>query len=229
MGMDNEYASAVVFDLETLPIEGAVNFIEPIEAPLNFVDPTKIRDYIQKATLKAAEKCSTDPDLCRIAVLGWLPEGDTEPIVLRAEDEAQERAALGVWWDMVTTPGGSHRRTISFYGLSFDWPVIIQRSRYLGLLRAWPNLDKYRTPHVDLFNVLTFHGSTKHSHGLSFYAKRFGLDLPEDPIDGSQIAAVIAAGDWAAAEQHCRLDVLKTAMLAQRLGLMAPAHEAVCR
>ena len=90
-----------------------------------------------------------------------------------------------------------------------------------------PNLDKYRTPHVDLHAKLTFNGATKHTHKLDFYAKRFGLPLPEDTIDGSDIAAVIAAGEWQKAVDHCRLDVLKTAGIARRIGLLAPAETAV--
>ena len=229
MGLNGENAGAIVFDLETLPIEGAASFLEPIEAPINYKDPIKIRDYIQDATVRAVDKCSVDPDLCRIAILGLLHEGDDEPVMMTAEDEVRERALLGMFWNIVGLGiGGGHRRTISFYGLSFDWPVIVQRSRYLGVPFTLPNLDKYRTPHTDLHALFTFNGVTKHTHSLDFYAKRFDLQLPEDPIDGSQIAAVIASGDWTAAVEHCRLDVLKTAGIARRIGaLSAPKSQAV--
>jgi uncharacterized protein YprB with RNaseH-like and TPR domain len=162
-------------------------------------------------------------------VLGVLPEGEDEPVVVTAETEEREAALLRMFWNMVTIAAGAHRRTISFYGLSFDWPVIVQRSRYLQVHHVLPNLDKYRTPHVDLHAKLTFNGATNKTHSLDFYAKRFGLDLPEDTIDGSQIAAVIAAGDWQQAVDHCRLDVLKTAAIARRIGVLSPAGSAVAR
>lgn len=230
MGMNGDNAGALVFDLETLPIEGAEKFIdlEGIEAPSNYKDPVKIRDYIKNATVKAAEKACLDPDLCRIAVLGVLLEHEEEPVVMTAENEAREADLLRMFWNMVTIVAGSHRRTISFYGLSFDWPVIVQRSRYLNVHHVLPSLDKYRTPHIDLHAKLTFNGVTKHTHSLDFYAKRFGLELPEDTIDGSQIGAVIANGDWATAVEHCRLDVLKAAGIARRIGMLAaPKSEAV--
>jgi hypothetical protein len=128
-----------------------------------------------------------------------------------------------LFWNIVTTPGGSHRRTISFYGLSFDWPVIVQRSRYLGVPFALPTLDKYRTPHTDLHALLTFNGATKHTHSLDFYAKRFGVQLPADAIDGSQIAKAVADGAWEKVTTHCRLDVLKTAAIAHRIGALSSA------
>lgn len=230
MGLNSDNATALVFDLETLPIEGADQFIDPddVAAPINYVDPIKIRDYVRKATLKAAEKACLDPDLCRIAILGVLHEGEREPVMLTAETEAKEVALLQLFWSMVSGPGGWHRRTISFYGLSFDWPVIVQRSRYLGVPFSLPNLDKYRTPHTDLHALLTFNGATGKTHKLDFYAKRFGLDLPADPIDGAQIGAVIAAGDWPKAVEHCRLDVLKAAGIARRIGVLsAPKTQAV--
>ena len=96
MGVNNENAGAIVFDLETLPIEGAEKFIdlEGIEAPSNYKDPVKIRDYVASATLKAAEKACLDPDLCRVAILGLLHEGDDEPVLMTAEDEVRERTLL---------------------------------------------------------------------------------------------------------------------------------------
>lgn len=226
MGMNNADAGALVFDLETLPIEGAASYLEPIEAPSNYVNADAIDRYIAKATLKAAEDCSVDPDLCRIAVLGLLLEGQAEPMVRTAANENDERLLLSWFWNTVSLDGGGHRRTISFYGLSFDWPVIIQRSRYLDVRFAMPNLDKYRTPHTDLHAKLTFNGATHKTHSLDFFAKRFKLALPEDPIDGSKIAAVLAAGQWATAIQHCRVDVLRTAGLARRCGFMSSQAEA---
>lgn len=223
MGMDNLEAAAMVFDLETLPIESAADFMEPVEAPENYKDPIKIRAFIAEHTPKKLAKCSLDPDLCRIAVLGWLDEGEPEPIVVRILSEDEERCALRMFWQRVTTPGGSHRRTISFYGLSFDWPVIVQRSRYLGVVHSIPNLDKYRTPHYDLHAKLTFNGATKHTHDLDFYAKRFGVPLPADDIDGSQVAAAIEAGEWEKVLRHCRFDILKTAAIAHRIGALSTA------
>lgn len=223
MGINNENAGAVVFDLETLPIDGAASFVEPASAPENYKDPIKIRDYIANANAKAVGKCSLDPALCRIAVLGALFEDDADPFIWTARTEDEERAALVAFWKTVTLASGAHRRTVSFYGLSFDWPVIIMRSWLLGVPFTMPDVDKYnRAGHVDLHQRLTARGAVP-THSLDFYAQRFGLDLPADTIDGSQIAATIAAGDWATAVEHCRLDVLKTAGIAQRIGVLSPA------
>lgn len=221
MGMNGENSGAIVFDLETLPIDSAEEFLESASAPDNYKDPIKIRDYIVAANAKAIGKCSLDPSLCRIAVAGWIGEGGHEPHVLAAVDETAERFLLAEFWKAVSLPGGGHRRTVSFYGLSFDWPVIITRSWLLNVPFSMPDVDKYnRAGHVDLYQRLTFRDAVP-SHSLDFFAKRHGVVLPEtDMIDGSQTADVIARGDWDTAIQHCRLDVLKTALIAQRIGLL---------
>jgi len=59
---------------------------------------------------------------------------------------------------------------------------------------------------------------------LSFYAKRFGLDVPADDTTGADIARLVAAGDWDGVTAHCRADVIKTRELARRIGVL-PAHE----
>lgn len=228
MGMNHENANALVFDLETLPIDSAATFLEEPEAPGNYKDPIKIREYIAEAKGKQLGKCSLDPSLCRIAALGFLHEGQVEPTVLVILDEREEKWALAQWWDQVGMAGGGHRRTVGFYGLSFDWPVIITRSWLLGVPFSMPDVDKYnRAGHADLYQRLTFRDAVP-SHSLDFFAKRHGVVLPEeDTIDGSQVAEAIARGDWEVVRQHCRLDVLKTAGLAQRIGLLARAESAV--
>jgi hypothetical protein len=52
---------------------------------------------------------------------------------------------------------------------------------------------------------------------LDYYVRRFKLDVPHDPIDGAQIPALVAAGDWDAVREHLRLDLIKTRALALRV------------
>jgi hypothetical protein len=217
----------LILDVETVACQDAAQFLEPVEAPSNYKDPVKIAEYVASASAKALEYCSTDPDLCRLVAIGWLLDSETEPQVVLAETESQETTALEMFWDAASLPGGGIRRLVSFYGLSFDLPVLMRRSQYLGVPFPLISTDKYRTSHLDLHARLTFNGATKKTHSLAFYVKRFALDVPDDDVDGADIARLVAAGEWAKIRHHCEVDVLKTAALARRLGFLAAAVEDV--
>ena len=54
---------------------------------------------------------------------------------------------------------------------------------------------------------------------LAFYAKRFGVAVP-DALTGAMMAQAVAEGRWEAIRAHVSADVQQTAAIAQRLGLM---------
>lgn len=219
MSFNDQFARALVLDLETVAIDAAADYLEPVEAPSNYVNQPAIDAYVRKATTKALERCSLDPDLCRIVCLGWLLDGETNPQLVIAENEDQEVTALEQFWEAASLSGGGVRRLASFYGLTFDLPVLVRRSQYLNVSFPQISTDKYRTSHLDLHARLTFNGVTK-THSLDFFAKRFALDVPLDMVDGSEIGGLVAEGRWAEVRRHCELDVLKTAALARRLGYL---------
>lgn len=140
-----------------------------------------------------------------------------QTIVARTEDE--ERELLRTFWHLYEslppdTPlvGYCHRR--------YDLPMLIQRSRYLGV-PAWSlPLRKYDNRHVvDLFDLLTFYGDAGADlmkRTLDNFCRRFGIVIA-DETTGKDVAAMIAAGDYAAVAAHCAADVEKTRQLAQRI------------
>jgi hypothetical protein len=73
---------------------------------------------------------------------------------------------------------------------------------------------------LDLQNALSFAG-LKPFRSLGFYARRFGIDIP-DPTSGADMPALIAAGDWEAVRAHNLADLRRTQALAQRLGYIGP-------
>jgi hypothetical protein len=58
------------------------------------------------------------------------------------------------------------------------------------------------------------------SRSLKSFCRRFGIPL-DDPTAGKDIAALIAADNWAAVEAHCASDVAATYQLAKRMGVLA--------
>ncbi len=214
--MDN-----LILDLETYSLDDAVHFIEEPTAPANYKDEVKIAAYIEQERSKQLSRCALDPDLCRIVAIGWHSDANCSATVEVADTETEERALIGEAWDVIrplTFNGGS---LVGFNLLAFDLPVLIRRSQYLGIKYPALNLDRYRTPHIDLMERLSFSGKIK-AHSLSFYCKRFGIDV-EDETSGKDIDAMVKAGNWQGILEHCTADIAKTRLLAERLGILRTA------
>lgn len=204
----------LVLDIETVALGDAADYLEPVAAPSNYKDAGKIAAYQAEKHQEQIEKAALDPDLCRVVCIGLRAEdGETETRI--AYDE---RVVLDWCWQRVE----SERRQATLIGyniLGFDLPVLLRRSLYLSVKTPVLNLDRYRTPHIDLLQRLSHNGLLR-ARSLAFYCRRFGLDVPTDPVKGEDIAGLVAAGQWASVEAHCASDVQKTAALAARMGLL---------
>jgi hypothetical protein len=62
---------------------------------------------------------------------------------------------------------------------------------------------------------------------LTTFCGLFDLDIPSDDSKGSDIAALVKAGDWGAIEQHCSRDVQRTMGIARSLGIVPTPAEVV--
>jgi predicted PolB exonuclease-like 3'-5' exonuclease len=201
--------STVIVDLECVGIDTAGDYVEPVSAPANYKDPEKIAAYMDEARAAQIAKCALDPDLARIVALGVANENGIAVSVNRDEDE--ERAILGTFW--AAHDGATY---ITFNGHGYDLPMLMRRSLYLGVGYPAINIDRYRSPHIDLMQRLTFNGVLK-PHSLKFYCKRFGIPV-DDAISGADIPALVKAGEWDKVRAHCESDVRLTYALAARLG-----------
>ena len=153
-----------------------------------------------------------------VAIGYMLPDGS---ITVHTGEDNDERDLLVDFW---TTYRGLHPCTlVGFNSFGYDIPVLLRRSRYLGIDAPNISLDRYRSPHIDLMQRLSFNGAIR-AHSLSFYSKRHGIEQ-DDPYSGKDIAALVAAGDWAAVRHHCYSDVKETALLAVREGVLPQVQE----
>lgn len=209
----------LVFDLETVSLPEADAFMEPTSAPSNYKDPDKIAAYCAEERKKQLGKCALDPDLCGIVAIGYQTEDG--PVTVATLADADEASLVRAAWTAIGRSSG----IVGFNMLGFDLPVLIRRSQYLGVDPMEPViLDRYRTPHVDLMERLSFNGKLRY-RSLDFYCKRFGIDVP-DAHNGKDIDALVKALDWPAVAAHCRADVEKTRRLAARLGEWKAVEEA---
>ena len=228
MGYNNEFAverDPIIVDIETCGLPNAADFLEPVQPAKNLVDPAKVKADIEKRTAERDEKLALDWNVGRIAAIGWWLE-DSGLMAQVCRDERDEADALYCVWDDC-----KHRTIVGFNIKGFDLKFLIQRSRYLGVPYPQLDLGKYtRKGIIDLFSELTFNDGTYDQgamrRSLSAFAKRFGIPV-NDTINGADIPALVAAGDWESVLAHVKSDVELTLALAQRLGVVRTVPEQV--
>lgn len=206
-------SSVICVDLETISIDNAAAFVKPAA---NLKDEAKKAASIEERAAKAA----LNPWLCRIVALGWCEETDDVEHVEVCNNEATEARILREFWARAVDERGKLRPLVFFNGLSFDGPVLVARSMLLNVRHPEVNLDRFRSPHIDLFQKLTF-GDREKALSLKFFCERFGINT-DDAFTGAMIGQLYADGDWESIRRHCASDVRLTRQLAERLGVMKP-------
>lgn len=212
---------SIILDLETIPHPDAQKWADPVKADSRLKDPVKIEADLKEKN--ADRGFGLDADLCAIAAIGLHVVGESEPEVFLCSNELEEREHLKKVWDLYQY---GKTRFITYNGHKFDLPVLLMRSLYLQVNHqpleipaAWKT-----DSHVDLYVRMSCNGARdrKDVKGLRFYAKRLGLPIYDD-IDGSQVEAMVKAGEWEKVHNHCLFDLDLTRALAERLGVLKTA------
>jgi len=73
------------------------------------------------------------------------------------------------------------------------------------------------TEHLDLMDVLTFHGAARERFSLEYWCRRFGVASPKAVLDGSQVDRAYREGDLDEIADYCLRDCRATAELYRRL------------
>jgi len=213
--------SPIVCDIETVGRARLAEILDPVEADKRLTDPKKIAaDLIEKEKARL-DKASLDPNTNRIVALGRWTEQDGY-IVDCCESEDEEANVLEMFWEEA-----EHRTIVGFNILGFDLKTLVQHSRFLDVSHPQIDFSKYARRGVhDLYMDLTFneghHDQGVMRRSLKAFCRRFGITCT-DTIEGKDIPALVAAGNWDAVIAHCRSDLAMTVQLAQRLGLI-PRH-----
>lgn len=213
-------AGYLVVDIATAPIAGAAEFLEEPAAPANYRDPEKIAAYVAEKKAEQLQRLALDPDLGRIAAIGyWLPD---RPLIKLCKTEEDEREALVDLSRFVDARTRQYSALVGYNSLKFDWPFLMRRARYLGVSLEI-NLDRYKTPHVDLAERLTHRGLLQ-MRSLSFYVKRLGWTDLHKTLSGAEEALAPELGQWVELEESVVHDVTATQRLAEWLGVIPRAE-----
>lgn len=219
-------------DLETLPHPDAKQWLDPPSAPSNYKDVEKIAAYIKEAEIKQLEDCALHPHTCKIVAFGWEDIGHSDPTVAICTTEFEEREQLKQFWESwydlrrravleqrdLPPQDRTEPLFLTYNGHRFDLLVLMIRSMYLKVKFPEINIDRYRSPHIDLYQKLTFRGVVD-GGSLRFFAKRLGLPIYDD-ITGADVARMAAAGEWQKIHDHCLSDLALNRAIAEHFGFI---------
>ncbi len=205
----------LICDISTAPLPDVASYIDTPRPRKGTKDADKQQAQIGAKISAEIDGAGLDPDLCQITGIGSNMDG-ASMIVKCATGGVTERDLLAE----VLQDIRPNTVLIGFNALKFDWPVLIRRCQYLGLPVPQINLDRYRTPHIDLFDRLSHHGAIS-AHSLGFYARRLGWTDLVKPLSGADESSVLETQDWAGLEASLRHDVTATARLARWMGIIA--------
>lgn len=216
--------SFLVLDLATAALPDAERYLEgTVKAPGNYKDPEKIAAYIAEAQAARVANAALDIDLARITALGFaVPAYGQEPAidVRVCRDESDEKLLIKDVASMLA----DRPTIITFGGHNFDLPLIQRRARYLGVWFPVINTDRFKSPHLDLCELLSERNPDRR-RSLQFYVKRMGWNDLTKILSGAEESQVVSSGRWDDLEASIRHDVQAAYRLAIWAGLIA-AHDA---
>lgn len=217
----------MIVDVETTGRDDIAHLLETPEPNRTLKDPAKIEADIAAKLADRDSKTALDFNTNRIVAITVLHMNSDEPIsnVLVPKNEKGERDALTQLWQHQSGVNAFGPLKVIGYNIrSFDIPVLIQRTRLLGLPEPLLDTGRYSKDIVDLFELLTFGqgntGTCCMRRRLKDYCKLFNIPQDDDDCSGSDVPALIAAGRTADVVAHCRADVLRTYELAKRIGVI---------
>ncbi len=211
--------SRVIFDIETLGKDfGSLD--EPSrEYLMRWADTEQEKQEV-------IESLSFYPHTAEIIALGMYnydtskgvvyyqsPGKDAGPV----EEEGityevkDEKGILMSFWEVIN----HYDEFVTFNGRGFDCPFIIVRS---ALHKIKPTRDlmpyRYKGPHIDLFDQLSFFGATRKKFSLDMWCRTFGIVSPKDEgIKGEDVKQIFEEGRYLDIARYCGRDIVATGEL----------------
>lgn len=222
----------LLLDVSSAPIADAVSYLEPVSAPSNYKDQAKIDAYVAEKTSERIAILATDIDLAQVTGIAWWRLSDSKPVVMMAgpsEAHLLKVLASEIWRSGELCRSGQIGRDsldaiITYGGFNFDLPLLMRRARYLGVDFPTLNLDRYRSPHIDLCELLSDR-DWKRRRPLSFYVRRLGWTDLRKPLSGEEEARVLESGRWAELEASLHHDITAIHRLSLWLKIWTPAAD----
>ena len=174
------------WDIETVPNDDALQYVDMPKASKAIKDPDKIEAAVMQKYQETIDMAALDPDLCCVKSIAYAFGTDGPTTVDIVNKKMTEEAVISRFWSAVLRTQGN---TVGYNILGFDWPVILRRSFELGIVPTiLPSMVKFRTePTTDLMQILSnwdWHFTKK----LKWVCRRYGIEIPAGyETDGSQV------------------------------------------
>lgn len=167
----------IIFDVETLPLP--VDQMLPMEddwVPLgNTTDPVKVKAKILEYKFKWEQEGATRPETGKVAMVGFLPLGDDEPVIMSGDEKPLLESVMATIRDQILAGG----HLVGFFSNYFDLPFLVRRCWVNNIPIACPLRDRkwWNQQCIDLWDIWCF-GDRQQSRGtttLASVAKQLGL------------------------------------------------------
>ncbi|MEK7615861.1 MAG: ribonuclease H-like domain-containing protein [Patescibacteria group bacterium] len=189
--------SKLVFDIETIGEDFDLIDETTQEILTKYDDDIeKVKNGLGFSPLTGQIVCIgvLDVEKNRGALYYQAPDDDSS-FAKASEDEASnfkfivasEKEMLEKFWQGIT----AYDQVVSFNGRAFDAPFLAIRSA-IHSVRPSKNLIPYRyatdTNHIDLYDQLTFYGSSRSKGNLHMFCRAFGIKSPKaDGVTGDDV------------------------------------------
>lgn len=208
----------LILDVATAPITDAALYLEgSVKAPSNYKDPEAIAAYVREKEAERLEMAATDVDLARVIGIGLWSSSKPKPDIGTAEWPLTWEAT-GLEW--LAEEIRAHKTLVTFGGIAFDLPVVMRRARYLGVKFPAISLDRFKSPVVDLCELLSDR-DFKRRRSLQWYAKRLDMGITK-PLSGAEESQVPQSLRWRELRESLIHDVTATYNLGVWLEQIAP-------
>lgn len=204
----------LILDFSTAALPNVANYIDRPKGRKGTKDEAKIAAQIEAKIAATIDGAGLDLDLCRITGAGVVEP--TRTWMALCDDWKSEHKLLEDIVGLIRP----NTVLIGFNSLTFDWPLLIRRCLYHRITPPEINLDRYRTPHFDLYDKLTHHGRVD-AHALGFYVRRLDWDIPAKELSGEEESKVFETGKWDELAASLRHDAEAIKRLAQWLKVIA--------
>lgn len=217
----------LAFDIETVPDLAGIRRIHDVPAS---VDDRGVADWYTQRRRAATGSEFAPLSLQRVVAIACTLRDASGLRIWSLGDAADgEDALIRRFFDGIDryTP-----QLVSWNGGGFDLPVLQHRALVHGVTAAkywdWGDddrefrfnnyLSRYHTRHLDLMDVLASYQPRAYA-GLDAMARLCGFP-GKVGMDGSEVAAAVAAGRIAEVRAYCECDAANTWLLYQRFRLM---------
>lgn len=209
--------ATLVIDIETIGEDFMVMDETTQHVLTNYIRETSATDEEYEVKLaELRDQLGFSPmtgSICAIGVWDWERKGGVvyyvDPTGKEKDSENEdgtvrfrpmsERDMLKHFWD------GAERYQdfVTFNGRAFDIPFLIIRSAINGIRPSkdlmsnrYLSLQKFGAKHIDLFDQLSFYGSSRFKgSGLHMWCRAFGITSPKaDGVDGNAVAQLFKEG-----------------------------------